>query len=138
MPKLPNHDKLPQALRHFDSNYDPYAEVTDPTKAGVYKLEAIVYFRGSTDEWVLELTGTINDVSITSRHTAPQALVPEDVPGLSHLYPEPVNRDAELQNLIDDLENKVKRVGALSPQADDDGDRLLALQAKQEQRRTIK
>lgn len=53
-----------------------------------YPLEACVWLRESTQEWVLEIQGTINDTGLSSRHTAPKELAPEDVPGLKHLYPD--------------------------------------------------
>lgn len=52
-----------------------------------FPLSAVVYFRPSTQEWVLELQGAINDVGMTSRHTQPADTKPEDVPGLRTLYP---------------------------------------------------
>ena len=51
-----------------------------------YPLDARVWFRGSTGEWVLELEGAINETHLTSRHTQPGDLAPEDVPGLPALY----------------------------------------------------
>jgi hypothetical protein len=41
------------------------------------------------DEWVLELTGSINDTAFISRHTEPLTTAPEDVPGLPSLYTSP-------------------------------------------------
>lgn len=101
MSELSNHDKMPQALRHFDDSYDPRSAVTQPSKLIEYPLTASVYFRGSTDEWVLEIEGTINDTFLVSRHPAPKALRPEDVPGLYHLYQEPIDRSDELEELIE-------------------------------------
>jgi len=51
-----------------------------------YPINGKVWFRESTNEWVLELTGTINDCNFTYRHTAPASEKPEDVPGLGRLY----------------------------------------------------
>ena len=51
-----------------------------------YHLDARVYFRNSTQEWVLEISGAINDCHFTNRHTCPKDTAPEDVPALEHLY----------------------------------------------------
>lgn len=51
-----------------------------------YPLEACVWFRESTKEWVLEISGTINDTNLLCRHTQPGDIAPEDVPGLCKLY----------------------------------------------------
>ncbi len=50
-----------------------------------FPIEGQVWFRDSTQEWILELYGTINDCSFTCRHTAPKDTNPEDVPGLGFL-----------------------------------------------------
>lgn len=52
----------------------------------VYPLDACVWFRESTREWVLEIAGEINDTSLSCRHTQPGDLAPEDVPGLPALH----------------------------------------------------
>lgn len=52
----------------------------------VFPLDACVWFRESTGEWVLEIAGAINDTSLVSRHTQPGDLSPEDVPGLPALH----------------------------------------------------
>jgi hypothetical protein len=51
-----------------------------------FPITGRVWFRESTQEWILELSGTINDCCFTSRHTAPKDTNPEDVPGLGHIY----------------------------------------------------
>jgi hypothetical protein len=51
-----------------------------------YPISGRVWFRASTNEWVLELEGVINDCDFTSRHTQPAHIAPEDVPGLPALY----------------------------------------------------
>lgn len=51
-----------------------------------YPLTGKVYFRESTQEWVLELNGVINDTNFTTRHTQPADTKPEDVVGLPSLY----------------------------------------------------
>ena len=52
----------------------------------VYPITGKVWYRESTDEWVLELEGSINDTHFISRHTEPGNTAPEDVPGLPSLY----------------------------------------------------
>lgn len=52
----------------------------------VFPLDACVWFRESTGEWVLEIAGAINDTSLTCRHTQPGHLAPEEVPGLPALH----------------------------------------------------
>lgn len=51
-----------------------------------YPLDARVWFRESTGEWVLELEGAINDTHLTCQHTQPGDLAPEEVPGLPALH----------------------------------------------------
>ena len=62
---------------------------TETAEPAHYYLDAQVWQRDSTQEWVLELSGTINDTSFVTRHTAPLTTTPEDVPSLGHHYPEP-------------------------------------------------
>lgn len=52
----------------------------------VFPLDACVWFRESTLEWVLEIACAINDTFLVSRHTQPGDLAPEDVPGLPALH----------------------------------------------------
>jgi hypothetical protein len=51
-----------------------------------YKLSARLWLRTSTNEWVLEIEGTINDTFLNSRHTEPATTKPEDAVGLPTLY----------------------------------------------------
>lgn len=51
-----------------------------------YKLDARLYWRESTGEWVMEISGVINDTSFSSRHAQPANIPPEDVPMLPTLY----------------------------------------------------
>lgn len=51
-----------------------------------FPISGRVYWRGSTDEWVLELNGQINDTAFSCRHPQPGFVPPEDVPGLPTLY----------------------------------------------------
>jgi len=52
----------------------------------VFPLDACVWFRESTKEWVLEVEGVINDTHLGCRHAQPGNLAPEDVPGLPALH----------------------------------------------------
>lgn len=52
-----------------------------------YDLKAKVWFRGSTQEWVLEIYGEIGNTSLSARHTCPADTDPADVPSLAHMYP---------------------------------------------------
>ena len=51
-----------------------------------YPITGSVWFRESTQEWVLELEGSINGTYFIDRHTEPSTTLPEDVPGLPSLY----------------------------------------------------
>jgi hypothetical protein len=51
-----------------------------------YPICGSVEFRESTNEWVLELRGTIEGCDFVSRHTEPSQTRPQDVPGLPSLY----------------------------------------------------
>ena len=51
---------------------------------GEYPLSALIFKRG--EEWVLELSGSINNCDFTCRHTEPISTAPEDVAGLPLLY----------------------------------------------------
>ena len=62
----------------------PKAAPVEPVNG--WPVEAKIYKR--RDEWVLELSGAINDCAFTCRHTQPGYLQPEDVAGLPSLYSE--------------------------------------------------
>ena len=51
-----------------------------------YPLKSHLWFRNSTKEWVLQLSGAINDTSFHIRHTQPGDLAPEDALGLPTHY----------------------------------------------------
>jgi len=51
-----------------------------------YELDAYIWKRESTQEWVLELSGTIGDAHFISRHCEPLTTPPEDVAGLPSMY----------------------------------------------------
>lgn len=53
-----------------------------------YPLAARIWKRESTQEWVLEIEGTINDTFFVSRHAEPLSTAPEDVASLPSLYAE--------------------------------------------------
>jgi hypothetical protein len=60
-----------------------------------YPLDACVWFREGTREWILEIAGEIGDTSLSCRHAQPASLAPEDVPGLPALHGlEAASRDA--------------------------------------------
>jgi hypothetical protein len=58
-------------------------------KGEAYPLQARIWKRDSTQEWVLEISGSINDTDFTCRHTEPLTTVPEDVAGLPSMYAPP-------------------------------------------------
>lgn len=98
-------DLVADAVRHYEL---PLADMTD-----VHRLKAFIWKRKSTEEWVLELTGAINDTCFTTRHTQPLHIAPEDVPGLPTLYMEPAVEDANSREVIADLVELVKQQDAL-------------------------
>ena len=51
-----------------------------------YPITGRIWWRESTQEWVLEIDGSINDCSFVSRHTQPAHIKPEDVAGLPTHY----------------------------------------------------
>ena len=53
---------------------------------GSYPVSGQIFFRESSNEWVLELTGSVNGTRFTARHTQPADTRPEDVAGLPALY----------------------------------------------------
>lgn len=63
-----------------------------------YPVNGSVWFRESTNEWVLELSGTINETNFTARHTQPAHVAPEDVPGLDTLYDDITNAQTDALN----------------------------------------
>ena len=70
----------------------PPAERESATQAkgdAEFPITGRVWFRESTDEWVLELCGSINDTSFICRHVEPKETKPEDVPWLPSYAPSP-------------------------------------------------
>jgi hypothetical protein len=51
-----------------------------------FPLDACVWWRESTQEWILEVKGVIKDTHFTCRHPQPKSVAPEDVAGLPSLY----------------------------------------------------
>lgn len=74
----------------------PKAAPREPVNG--WPVEATIYKR--RDEWVLELSGTINDCAFTCRHTQPGYLQPEDVAGLPSLYSEGIAPQQEAQEPV--------------------------------------
>ncbi len=60
-----------------------------------FPINGKVWFRESTNEWVLELSGVINDTNFTVRHTCPPDTKPEDVVDLPNLYPPAIQEQAQ-------------------------------------------
>jgi len=67
----------------------------------VFPLDACVWFRESTGEWILEIEGVINDTHLGCRHTQPGGLAPEEVPGLPALHALEVGARAALGPVLD-------------------------------------
>ena len=77
-----------------------------------YPLDACIWKRASTDEWVLEIEGEINETSLACRHPQPSRLLPEDVPGLPERY---VDREAEARGYragVEDAARECRRAAA--------------------------
>ena len=72
---------------------------------GKYPITGSVWFRESTQEWVLELEGSINGTYFIDRHTEPSTTLPEDVPGLPSLY-EKLERGQKVKALKQILEER--------------------------------
>jgi hypothetical protein len=54
-----------------------------------WPLRARVWKRESTQEWVLEIAGTLGDTEMNIRHTQPLSVAYENVPGLPTIYTHP-------------------------------------------------
>ena len=54
-----------------------------------WPLMARVWKRESTQEWVLEIAGTLGDTDMNIRHTQPLSVAYENVPGLPTIYTHP-------------------------------------------------
>lgn len=98
-------DLVAAAVQHYEL---PVADMTD-----VHRLKAFIWKRKSTEEWVLELTGAINDTWFSNRHTQPLDIAPEDVAALPTLYMEPAAEDASSREMISSLVELVKRQDSL-------------------------
>lgn len=93
-------DQVVSAINHYEL---PVADSTE-----FHRLKAFIWKRDSTEEWVLELSGAINDTFFINKHTEPLHIAPEDVAGLPSLYKEEQSDD-NYQNVIDKLINVAKR-----------------------------
>lgn len=70
-------------LKHIDTLQAQIKPPPSPRCGEVrYELDAYVWYRDSTDEWVLEISGNINGCSFTTRHIEPGDIKPEHVSGL--------------------------------------------------------
>lgn len=72
-----------------------------------FPITGQVWFRESTNEWVLELCGTINDCNFAVRHTSPASTKPEDVPSLAHLYRTLDTENSALRKLLEAKEEYI-------------------------------
>lgn len=59
------------------------------TEPVAWPLRAQVWKRESTQEWVLEIAGTLGDTDMNIRHTQPLSVAYENVPGLPTIYTRP-------------------------------------------------
>lgn len=59
------------------------------SKPVAWPLRAQVWKRESTQEWVLEIAGTLGDTDMNIRHTQPLSVAYENVPGLPTFYTHP-------------------------------------------------
>ena len=98
-----------------------------------WPLRAKVWRRESTQDWVLEIDGTINDTNMNCRHTQPLSVPIEDVPGLPTLYPdEPTTQAQEPSPATDDdmkMYNRIADNYFHSTQAQDLPDERAAFEA---------
>jgi len=89
-----------RAIARAEAAEERLAELTRmPCGSEKHLLHAYLWRR--RHEWVLEISGEINDCAFSARHTAPGAMVPEEVPGLPHLY-----RDVDASRIVRPLEWK--------------------------------
>ena len=82
-----------EAQRKIDRNKTMVAccvmsrdEYMTQVRSRQYPLEAKVYWRESTGEWVLDISGVINGVDLGARHTQSGNILPHNVPGLPETY----------------------------------------------------
>jgi hypothetical protein len=79
-----------------------------------YPISGRVWFRQSTQEWVLELTGVIDGTDFVCRHTAPSSVASADVPGLPHLYSPADTADDLWQEAFEWAQEHVKNAARFS------------------------
>jgi hypothetical protein len=65
------------------------AQQPDTGEPVAWPLRARVWKRESTQEWVLEIAGTLGDTDMNIRHTQPLSVAYENVPGLPTIYTHP-------------------------------------------------
>lgn len=93
-----------------------------------YPLSAYIWRRESTQEWVLELSGTINDCYFTCRHTEPLSTPPEDVAELPSMHTSPpITTEAELVRKCAELAEWLKWFAPNNPAAKEKVNEILAL-----------
>ncbi len=73
------------------------------------ELAARIWKRDSTQEWVLEITGTVDDVYMNCRHTEPLTTAKSDVPGLPSLYKAPEREIGKEQTLVKWIRTKERK-----------------------------
>lgn len=105
------------------------------TRPGFYPLQACLWFRESTQEWILEISGEIDDTSLRCRHTQPADVAPADAPGLPRLYAFEENIRALIDPVIawyqsDEQANRDTGaiLGDIVADLQDDRERLLRLE----------
>lgn len=103
-------DEILEALGQHSERH-PFAEGVEH-----YPLKAYIWKRTSVEppEWVLEISGVINDCSFDSRHTEPLSTPPEDVAGLPSLYGQHSEGDVERDRQPDWPLVHAVRAGALN------------------------
>lgn len=79
-------EPVPDAVAKIEAALAQNAQKKGRCGSERYELDAYIWKRESTQEWVLEISGTINDTTFVDRHTEPLATQPEDVAGLPSLY----------------------------------------------------
>ena len=118
-----------QAEAMLAASLTPTAEQQAAPKAATgeqvngWPVEAKIYKR--RDEWVLELSGVIQDCAFTCRHTQPGYLQPEDVAGLPSLYSEGTAPQPAPAPLSDDAKDAARyrwlRINAIGAFRTNDG-----------------
>lgn len=82
--------------------------MTDTQAPDVVVTEVRASIWQRDDEWVLELSGTIDDTNFVSRHTEPLTTAKADVAGLPTLYDSQSAMQARIEKLEADLGGLLK------------------------------